>query len=384
MSESIIFEVMLKLIVILVAAKLAGYIFDLIKQPRVLGELLAGVLLGPSLFGFITGHEEILLFLSEVGVIILLFLVGLESNIHELLKSGKSALMVAVIGVVAPLLLAMPYLLYIEAIDFNVALFVAATLTATSVGVTMRVLSEMKKISSLEGKIILGAAVIDDVIGLVILSVLVGIAETGSVEMMGVAQTIITAFLFLAVTVIVGMKLEEPILRLIRHLKVKRSFIVTAVIFALLLGYLADYIGLAAIVGAFAAGLILEREEHKEHIMKKAEVIGDVFTPIFFVMAGVVVNIYTINMDLLPLAAVLLVIALISKIVAGFGAIGTKASKMAVGVGMIPRGEVGLIFATIGLKELVLGEGIYSVLVVVIMLTTLVTPPILKKLMEKK
>jgi len=384
LSESIIFEVMLKLIVILVAAKLAGYIFDLIKQPRVLGELLAGVLLGPSLFGFITGHEEILLFLSEVGVIILLFLVGLESNIHELLKSGKSALMVAVIGVVAPLLLAMPYLLYIEAIDFNVALFVAATLTATSVGVTMRVLSEMKKISSLEGKIILGAAVIDDVIGLVILSVLVGIAETGSVEMMGVAQTIITAFLFLAVTVIVGMKLEEPILRLIRHLKVKRSFIVTAVIFALLLGYLADYIGLAAIVGAFAAGLILEREEHKEHIMKKAEVIGDVFTPIFFVMAGVVVNIYTINMDLLPLAAVLLVIALISKIVAGFGAIGTKASKMAVGVGMIPRGEVGLIFATIGLKELVLGEGIYSVLVVVIMLTTLVTPPILKKLMEKK
>ena len=377
-------EMLLKLIVILFAAKVAGYVFDRIKQPRVLGELLVGVLLGPSLFGFILGSEEILVFLSEVGVIILLFLVGLESNIHELLKSGKAALMVAVIGVVAPIILALPYLLYIELLDFNTALFIGATLTATSVGVTMRVLSEMKKITSLEGKIILGAAVIDDVLGLVILSVLGGIAETGGVELFNVAQTIFMAFAFLALTVIIGMKLEGPILRLIKHLKVQRTFIVTAVIFALALGYLAQYIGLAAIVGAFAAGLILEREEHKEHIIKKAEVIGDVFTPIFFVMAGVAVNIYTVNLDLIPLAVVLLIIALVGKIVAGFGAFGTNASKWSIGVGMIPRGEVGLIFATFGLAHNFVGEGLYSVLVIVIMLTTLVTPPILKKLMENK
>jgi Kef-type K+ transport system membrane component KefB len=375
---------MLKLIVILFAVKVSGYVFDKIKQPRVLGELIVGVLLGPSLIGFITGHEEILLFLSEIGVIILLFLVGLESNVHELLKSGKNALLVALIGVIAPVMLSLPYLLYLEAMDFNVALFVGATLTATSVGVTMRVLSEMKKITSIEGKIILGAAVIDDVLGLIILSVLGGIAETGSVELFGVAWTIFLAVAFLAVTVIVGTVLEEPILRLIRYLKVQRTFIVTAIVFALALGYLAQSIGLAAIVGAFAAGLVLEREEHKEHIMKKAEVIGDVFTPIFFVMAGVVVNVYTISADLIPLAVILLLIALIGKIVAGIGAFGSGASKTAVGVGMIPRGEVGLIFATFGLAHNLVGEGLYSVLVVVIMLTTLVTPPVLKKLMENK
>ena len=328
-ETTIITEIMLKLIVILFAAKIAGFLFDRIKQPRVLGELLVGVLLGPSLFGFIDGSEEILMFLSEIGVIILLFLVGLESNIHELLKSGKAALMVAVIGVISPVILALPYLLYVEALDFNAALFIGATLTATSVGVTMRVLSEMKKITSLEGKIILGAAVIDDVLGLIILSVLAGIAETGSVEVFNVLQTIVMSVLFLAVTVVLGMKLEGPILDLIRHLKVQRTFIVSAVIFALALGYLAQMIGLAAIVGAFAAGLILEREEHKEHMMKKTEVIGDVFTPIFFVMAGVAVNIYTVNIDLLPLGAVLLIIALVGKIIAGVGAIGTKASKLA-------------------------------------------------------
>ncbi len=381
--DPVISEVMLKLIIILFSAKLAGYIFDRIKQPRVLGELLVGVLLGPSLFGYITGHEEILMFLSEVGVIILLFLVGLESNIHELLKSGKNALMVAVIGVLAPVLLSLPYLLYIEVLDFNAALFIAATLTATSVGVTMRVLSEMKKITSLEGKIILGAAVIDDVLGLIILSVLAGIAETGGVEILNVIQTIVVSALFLAVTIVIGIKLEEPILKMIRYLKVRRTFIVSAVIFALALGYLAQMIGLAAIVGAFAAGLILEREEHKENIMKKTEVIGDVFTPIFFVMAGVAVNVSTINMDLLPLGIILLIIALVGKIVAGFGVFGTPASKMAVGVGMVPRGEVGLIFATFGLAHSFIGDGMYSILVVVIMLTTLFTPPVLKKLMDK-
>lgn len=392
-GESVIFDMMLKLIVILFAAKLAGYLFDRIKQPRVLGELLVGVLLGPSLFGFITGHEEILLFLSEVGVIILLFLVGLESNIHELLKSGKSALAVAVIGVASPILLALPYLIYVEALDMTTAFFIGATLTATSVGVTMRVLSEMNKITSLEGKVILGAAVIDDILGLILLSVLVGISETGSVEIMNVATTIVMAVVFLAATILIGMKLEEPILRLIKHLKVKRTFVVTSVIFALILGYLAQSIGLAAIVGAFAAGLILEREEHKEHIMKKTEVIGDVFTPIFFVMAGVAVNVTTINIDLLPMAGILFVIALVGKVVAGFGAFGGNISKKAVGVGMIPRGEVGLIFAAFGLSSglLVKGmgselaaQGVYSVLVVVVMLTTLVTPPILKKLMENK
>ena len=207
-ETTIITEIMLKLIVILFAAKIAGFLFDRIKQPRVLGELLVGVLLGPSLFGFIDGSEEILMFLSEIGVIILLFLVGLESNIHELLKSGKAALMVAVIGVISPVILALPYLLYVEALDFNAALFIGATLTATSVGVTMRVLSEMKKITSLEGKIILGAAVIDDVLGLIILSVLAGIAETGSVEVFNVLQTIVMSVLFLAVTVVLGMKLE--------------------------------------------------------------------------------------------------------------------------------------------------------------------------------
>jgi Kef-type K+ transport system membrane component KefB len=269
--------------------------------------------------------------------------------------------------------------------DLNLAIFIGATLTATSVGLTMRVLSEMNKINSIEGKIILGAAVIDDIIGLIILSVLIDIASTGAVDVMNMGKIAVLAVVFLALTAFIGRKLEVPLLNLTKKLRVQRSFIVTVFAFVLVMSFLADLIGLATIVGAFAAGLILEREEHLEHITRKTHVLTQLFAPVFFVVAGTAVDLNSFSdISLIPFIIILTIIAVIGKVVAGIGAFREKASKLAIGIGMVPRGEVGLIFASVGLSYGLVSGGIYSALVLVIMITTFITPPLLKHLLEKK
>ncbi|PIN85568.1 MAG: hypothetical protein COV47_01520 [Candidatus Diapherotrites archaeon CG11_big_fil_rev_8_21_14_0_20_37_9] len=383
MSETLVAETLVQLIVILFAAKLTGMIFSHFKQSKVLGELLAGLLLGPSLLNVLNLHSEPIIFLAELGVIMLLFEVGLESKFDELMKSGFSALMVAIIGVAIPVLLALPYLFSIG-LDFNVAFFIGATLTATSVGLTMRVLAEMNKIQSLEGKIILGAAVIDDILGLIVLSILTDMVNTGSIEPFNIAKIIGLSVLFLGIMIVAGKLLEEKIFNLVKKLKVERTFIVMAFVFAISMSYIAAGIGLATIVGAFAAGLVLEREENETPIRKRTHILVELFAPIFFATAGAAVNVFAvITPEIIPMVVILTIIAIVSKVVAGLGAWNTKASKLAVGVGMIPRGEVGLIFASFGLQKGLVGNDIYSALVLVIMITTFLTPPLLQKAMDR-
>ncbi len=385
MSEGIVIgELLIQVALIIISAKLFGHVFSLIKQPKVLGELVAGVILGPSLLNVLHLHNPVILFLAELGVIALLFEVGLESNLSEMLKSGVSSLLVAIIGVIAPVLLALPYLIGVEAMDLNLAIFVGATLTATSVGLTMRVLGELNKISSIEGKVILGAAVIDDVIGLIILSVLNDMASTGTVNFGNMLFITGLSIAFLAVTVLVGRSLEGPIISIVKKLKVDRTYIVSSFAFVLIMSFLANLIGLATIVGAFAAGLLLEKEEHLKKIAGKTNVLTDLFAPVFFVVAGAGVDLHAFTLELLPFIVILTIIAVLGKIVAGLGAFREKASKLAIGVGMIPRGEVGLIFASVGLTAGLISGGIYSALVLVIMITTFITPPILKALLDKK
>ena len=369
----------LKLIVILASAKFAGILAEKLKQPPVLGELLAGVVLGPSIFGFIQpGGEAVLTFLAEIGVILLLFEVGLESNIHQLLKSGLASLLVATIGVAVPFGLGYYYSI---AAGFSnlVAIFIGATLTATSVGVTMRVFSDLNKVQSEEAKVILGAAVIDDVIGLIILSVLVGIVETGTVSMPGIGKILLYSVVFLVASIAIGIRFTPFIFRIVHALNIRRTFVISAFLFALALAFVANKIGLATIVGAFAAGLILEQTQHKEHIIERIKPVSNLFVPLFFVMAGVYLNVWSMfEPGIFHLVLVILGIAVVGKMASGLGCVRTKARRYAVGLGMIPRGEVGLIFASYGLTTGLATEALYSALVIVIMLSTLIVPPLLK------
>ncbi len=382
--EKFVLEGIIQLIIILAGAKFAGFVFEKLKQPKVLGELFVGLLLGSSVLGLIDINNEIVIFIANLGVIALLFEVGIESRVSELLRTGFSSLLVALIGVILPLLLAMIYGIYFLEFDTVKAFFLGSVLTATSVGLTVRVLQELDKVNSTEGKIILGAAVTDDVLGLILLSILVDIERTGSVVLGNIAMITALALAFLIASVLIGRFLEDKILRVVKMLKVKRTFIVAAFIFALFMSFIAIEIGLAAIVGAFAAGLILESKEHVEKIWEKTHVLTQLFAPVFFVTAGAAVNLESLfNLENIILIVVLTIIACIGKIVSGFGAFREKASKLAIGYGMMPRGEVGLIFAQFGLTAGLVGEAFYSVLVSVIMITTFLAPPLLKAELEK-
>ncbi len=382
MGEAIISETLMQLVIILISAKLAGYVFQRMGQSKVLGELLVGLIIGPSVLGLLNVHNEIILFLAELGIIMLLFEVGIESDMHELMKSGFSAMLVALIGVAMPLLLGALYIVTFTDYGFNVAFFIGATLTATSVGLTIRVLEEVKKTQSTEGKIILGAAVIDDILGLILLSILADMVSVGAVVPFNIIKIVVLVVAFFGILITLGKLFEKRLIEIVGGLRVERTFIVTAFVFALSMSYVAVGIGLATIVGAFAAGLVLEREEHKKSIWGNTHVLTQLFAPVFFVMAGASVNIMSlVSASILPIIAVLTVIAIAGKLVAGFGAFREKASKIAIGFGMLPRGEVGLIFANFGLANALVSQDIYSALVAVIMITTFIAPPLIKRSM---
>jgi Kef-type K+ transport system membrane component KefB len=378
METHVLGAILLELLIIIILAKIAGWLFHKMNQSAVLGELMVGLILGPSLFNILNPETaEIFIFLAEFGVILLLFEVGLESNIYKLLKVGVASTLVAVVGVVLPFMLGYYYYIFLGQTSL-IALFIGATLTATSVGITMRIFAEKKKINTNEGKIILGAAIIDDVIGLIILSVLVGIIEAGKVSLFNIGKISVLSIVFLAGSIFIGIKFAPYLLKLTEKFKVKRTYAITAIIFAFGLAFIANSIGLATIVGAFAAGLILEVREDKDHIREKIKPLVDIFVPIFFVHAGMLMDVRTLfDAKIIVPILVLFVIAVIGKIVSGWAAIKVKAKKLVIGIGMVPRGEVGIIFATFGLTNKIIDSSLYALVVVVIMLTTFIAPPLL-------
>ncbi len=393
-GSEVIGDLLIKLLILLVVAKVFGWIATYFKQPSVLGELLAGVVLGPSILGIIHPligevgglSTHILTFLAEIGVIILLFQVGLESKLSKLLKVGFASVLVAFAGVIFPFALTFSFF---ASMGYStlIGVFVGATFSATSIGITMRVLEDMKKIDTTEARIILGAADIDDVIALIALSILIGIVEAGSVSYFNIGKIAVFAVLFLVASLFIGFAISGALHKMLEKLKVVRTFIYTSFIFALGFAYLANAIGLATIVGAFVAGLVLERSKDRPKLEEKLKPLANIFVPIFFVMAGVKLNLHVLfNLQNLPIIFVLIGIAILGKMLSGFFAYcphGKKVNKLAVSLGMIPRGEVGLIFATYGLAYGVLDQYLYAIVVVVIMLTTFVTPTPLEWVMEK-
>jgi len=413
--------------VILLAAKLSSLV-EKYGQPAVLGELVIGVILGNlGLIGIhffeAIGTDPIIGFLAELGVVILLFQIGLESNITEMRRVGTKAALVAIIGVVLPFALGTwvvgPYLL--PGLAFNAYLFIGATLTATSVGITARVFKDLKKLDTSEAKIVLGAAVIDDVLGLIILAVVSAIVTIGTVSVLGVGWIIAKAVLFLIGAIVIGQIAAPWLGNFLSKINTGVGMKFTlAIIFALVFAYAAQVIGLAPIVGAFAAGLVLDAvhfkffirpqifddikkhlksdkvkedarkdisnviEHHSEkHVEDLIEPVSLLLVPIFFVVTGFAVDLSTLaDTSVLILALAITVIAIIGKVASGLAAGGSN--KMVVGWGMVPRGEVGLIFANIGLGLGVIDASIFSMIVIVVILTTLLPPPILTYLIKKQ
>ena len=375
-------ELLLGLVLVWLAAKLAGEGMERIGQTAVLGELLAGVIIGPGVLGLV--HESAALHvLAELGALILLFEVGLESDVHDLLRAGLQATLVALVGVAAPFTVGygvMHWLGY----PALVAVFVGATFTATSVGITARVLADLGRLQDAAAKVVLGAAVVDDILGLIILAVVTGVAQTGGVSLGSVVTLSTKAMIFLVLAILVGIRLAPTSIGWIGGLKARGTLIVYSVVFAVALSAVADLIGLATIIGAFAAGLVLATTERRAHIEERIKPVADLLVPVFFVTVGMKVHPAMLNPFAenaqLGIAVLLTVVAVASKLVAGLVVYQPGVRRWPVGVGMVPRGEVGLIFAGAGLAAGVIAEDLYSALVVVVMLTTFVAPPWLKLL----
>jgi Kef-type K+ transport system membrane component KefB len=384
--------------VVLVAAKLGGDLATRIRQPPVLGELIAGVLLGNLALIGVDWFERIeadpaIDFLARVGVLVLLFEVGLESTVRQMLRVGLSSLLVAVVGVVAPF--ALGWLLaawLLPDASVYVHAFIGATLCATSVGITARVLKDLGWSHSDEARVILGAAVIDDVLGLVVLAVVGGViaaADRGAALSYGnIAAIIGKAGGFLVFSLLLGVLLAPRMLHLASFLRARGVLLAVGLAFCFSLSWLASAIGLAAIVGAFAAGLILEDVHYRdfvdrgEHGLEELiQPISSFLVPFFFVLMGMRTDLHAFaDPGVLGLAGALTIAAIAGKQVCGLAVLGRGVDRLSVGIGMIPRGEVGLIFANIGAGMTLAGEPVispstYSAVVAMVIVTTLVTPP---------
>ena len=376
------------LFVIILAAKICGELAERLGQPAVLGELVAGVMIGGSVLG-LAQNDIVINSFAAIGIILLLFEIGITTEVSSFLRVGLRAIIVASIGVFFPFLGGF-IVTRLMGFDTIHAIFIGATLTATSVGITARVLSDLKSIHLDESRIIIGAAVADDVIGLVILGVMVGLINSGTISFGNIMYISSLAVLFLVLSFIIGVKMAPFLLKVIQQMKVRGILIAMAFAFCLLLSFFAEKIGLATIVGAFAAGLVLAKTESKTHIEERVKPLTDIFAPVFFVTMGMAVdvkifNIFEVaNQQIMFFAVILIIVAIIGKLLAGLGEIKRKTSKLLVGIGMIPRGEVGLIFVAFGLTHKVITQDIYSAVLIVIIVTTFITPPALKWALHRR
>jgi len=371
------------LCVMLSAAKLFGWLARKVGQPSVLGELLAGVVVGKSVLGLVDPSVEVLHLLGELGVVVLLFSIGLETDLKQLLRAGPAAAAVAVAGVVLPFVLGYAVSLGLGLSSLR-AVVIGAALTATSVGITARVLADLGRLRDPEGQVVLGAAILDDVIGLVILTVIAGLTAGEELTALGIATTTLSAFGFLIATLLIGRLIVPRLTAPIARSAMPGTPTILALTLAFGLAWLADRAGSAVIIGAFAAGLLVVGLPRSHEIEAGVTKLGHFFVPLFFVVVGASVDVRTLdpvdpaNHRTLLIAGALTVAAVAGKFAAGYAPFWFRGRKALIGVGMIPRGEVGLIFAQIGLAGGVLDAGLFAALTVVVMFTTFLAPPLLK------
>jgi Kef-type K+ transport system membrane component KefB len=410
--------VLLSLVVIYLASKLGGELSKAVDLPPVLGELVAGVIVGVSVLHLLVFPEtgatatdstlmpilqwlgdlspesvqeifasqnEVISVLAELGVIILLFEIGLESDLRELQQVGYQAAVVAVVGVAAPFAAGTIGLMYIFGMSAIPAIFAGAALTATSIGITSKVLSELGHLKSKEGQIIVGAAVIDDVLGIIVLAVVASLAKTGEVDILNVVYLIVSATVFLLGAIFLGKLFNKSFVAIADRLQTRGKLVIPALVFAFSMAFLANAIHLEAILGAFAAGLVLDETDKRKELDRQIIPIADILVPIFFVTVGAKADLGVLNPAIpenregLIIAAFLIVVAIIGKVITGWAVFNQpQINRLAIGVGMIPRGEVGLVFAGIGSASGVLSKPLEAAIIIMVILTTFLAPPLLR------
>ncbi len=391
-SSEVFYNTSFQLIIILSLAKIGHALIGKIKLPGMIGEICAGILLGNlSLLGISLPalssiqSSPVLPLLSEFGVVFLLFLVGLESNLTQLVKAGRDSFITATLGVVIPMALGAGLAHFISSAPLPKSLLIGATFAATSVGITAKLLSDAKVLSKPSSQIILGAAVIDDVLGLIILSLISGIISTGSLEPLSLLIIIAKTLGFFFTAFIIGHKILPHYFNLHTTKSDTSLLVALSVIAVLVFSNLAILAGLAPIIGSFTAGLLLDDLKFKSNHLKVHTIeemckpLTDFFLPIFFVLIGLQINLITlVSIKNVGLILILLVFSIFGKAVSAIFCNQKNIDRMGIGFGMIPRGEVGLIFATFGLHHNILTSEVYSILVFVVLLTTVIGPLLLK------
>lgn len=367
----------------ILATKLLGDLAQRISQPAVLGELAAGVLLGQSALGLLDPSDVTIAALGELGVLILLFEIGLHTDIRSLVRVGRSAITVGLVGVVLPFGLGygVSVALGLETLP---AIVCGAALTATSIGISARVLSDLHRLHTREGQIVLGAAVLDDIVGLIILTIVARMTVGASVTLFSISRTAAIAVGFVIAALLLGRWLAPPLFQLVERVRVTGALGLIALAFAFLLAWLADISGSALIIGAFAAGLVLHDTPQRREIEQATTTIGFFFVPIFFASVGAAVDLRSLaDVDALVIGTALIAVAVIGKFAAGFAPWWFRGSNALIGVAMIPRGEVGLIFAQMGLSRGALDTQLFSALTIMVMVTTFMAPPLLSRMARK-
>jgi monovalent cation:proton antiporter-2 (CPA2) family protein len=371
----------LQLAIILIASKVAGSVSVRLGQPSVLGKLLIGIVLGPSVLGLVN-ETDILNQFSQIGVILLMFIAGLETDIEEFKRTGRASTFVGFAGIIVPLVAG-----YFTGILLNLTTmeswFLGLLLSATSVSISVQALKEMNQLKTPAGTTILGAAVIDDVVVIIALAFLMSFTG-GDVQL---TTVILKKVAFFAGAILVGWKVVPLFLKKFSSLKVTETVISSALVICFVFAYLAEYTGVAAIIGAYIAGVAISVTDFKQEVFEKVETIGySIFVPVFFTSIGITAQFSGITKNI-GLIVILSIVAISTKLIGA--AIGAKAagfgwnSALGIGSAMVSRGEVALIIAAIGLESNLLTQELFAVLVVVVLVTTIVTPMMMKCFLKK-
>ena len=380
-------QLLVMLFVMFTAAKVMAEIFERLHQPAVVGEILAGVIIGPSLLGWVEPNLTTET-LAEIGVILLMFAVGLETEPRAIFSVGKTALAVAVTGVVLPFALGFGAIVAFGSSlqlsqTYIVAAFVGAAMVATSVGITARVLADMNMLSHQSARVILAAAVIDDILALLALSVVAGLASPDGIHWGKITLTALLAVGFVAFMALAGTRIVKAVAPKITTLQMRDPLFGFAMALCLGLALLSEQIGIAAIIGAFLAGMVLADRSDQEHLLHKSETLVALFLPFFLVNIGMQVSLEALKSPLvLGVAAVITLLAVGGKYLAGMIAARGLGKRTAaqIGMGMVPRGEVGIVAAQLGLALGVLDARLFAIVLFMAVATTLIAPPFLRSL----
>ncbi len=373
-------QLLFQLLAIFVSAKVAGELFESVQLPSVLGEILAGVALGPFALGWINPSDTIHS-VAEIGAIFVLFSAGLETSPQDLIRVGRKALLVAVAGVAVPFLLGFGYMKWLGDATSE-AIFVGAAMVATSVGITARVLGDLRVLATRTAKIILGAAVFDDILGMVLLAVVAGLASEGGLEWVHLGVLVVEAAAFALFMIFVAPHVVRRIQPRMDRLSTQHAPLIVALALCLFLSWLSAKIGMAAIIGAFFAGLMFADYAPRWNLLPRVGGITEFLAPFFFFTIGSRLNVHLFAGNVLYTAMVISFLAIVSKV----GGCGLplwregRLSALQVGVGMMPRGEVALIVAVVGLRSQIVLPSTYAIVVFMTAVTTILAPPLLRYL----